>query len=99
MRKRSGAVRVDSYEELLDEVSLKQMKHRDRVCSEGTSPGPQAEDTLSTLPDEEEDEGETRLPLATVKLLVTGPQGVGKGALIKRFLEYSFSPNYEATEG
>lgn len=75
------------------------MKHRDQVCTEAASPGFHVEDTLSTLPDEEEDEGETRLPQATVKLLVTGPQAVGKGALIKRFLEYSFSPNYEATEG
>lgn len=56
------------------------------------------EDTLSTLPDEDDDT-EPRQPLATIKLLVTGPQGVGKGALIKRFLEYSFSPNYEATNG
>jgi len=74
------------------------MKHRDRISSEGTSPGPMAEDTLSTLPDEE-DEAETHIPLPTIKLLVTGPQGVGKGALIKRFLEHSFSPNYEATDG
>ena len=67
------------------------------MSTEGISPGP-TEETASTVPDEE-DEVDTRLPLAIVKLLVTGPQAVGKGAIIKRFLEYTFSPEYEATEG
>jgi hypothetical protein len=98
MRKRSGAVKVESYEELLDEVLSTQMKHRDQVCSSGAASDPIAEDALSTLPDED-DEIEFRQPLVTVKLLVTGRQGVGKGALIKRFLEHNFSADYEATDG
>lgn len=99
MRKRSGAVKVDSYEELLDEVLPRQMKHRDQVClSPSSSCLPAAEDALSTLPDED-DEMEIHQSLVTVKLLVTGAQGVGKGALICRFLEQSFCEDYEATEG
>lgn len=98
MRKRSGAVKVESYEELLDEVGATQMKHRDQVRCHAAVPDSPGEDALSTLPDED-DEVEVHQPQVTVKLLVTGRPGVGKGALIKQFLDRTFSGDYEATVG
>ena len=91
-------MKVDSYEALLDEVPSRQMKHRDQVSSSVSQACLITEDALSTLPDED-DEVEIRQATVTVKLLVTGGRGVGKGALIGRFVEHSFCGEYEATNG
>ena len=97
MRKRSGAVIVDSYEELLDEVYPSQMKHRDQTVPD-TGSGTLG-DTQSTLPDEEDDGDQLDVQVQTIKVLLVGKEGVGKGALVRQFIEHRFDPDYQPTEG
>ena len=96
MRKRSGAVIVNCYEELLDEVQLTQMKHRDQVCW-SPLPAPANEDAMSTQADEDEDDSSP--DIVSLKVLVMGSRGVGKGALIRRYAENAFDGQYEPTNG